>query len=126
MLRRDDFDRAWNQRLDVRADACLFCGADEIGLVEDDEIGAKQLILEHFPERIIVLDCRIGCAPARQPCRIVGEAAVRDRRPVDDRDDAIDRQSCPNLRPVERLDQGFWQSEARGFDDDMVWRRIER
>ncbi len=75
------------------SDPRLIRRADEIRLVQDDEIGAEQLILEHFLERIIMLDRRIGRALARQFGRIVGEAAIGGGRAVDHGDDAVDSQS---------------------------------
>ena len=121
-----DFDRARDARRDVPGDAALFVQIDEIGLVEDDEIGAQQLILEHLVERIIVGDRRIGGALARQSSRIVGEAPVRHRLAIDNRDHAIDGQARANGWPIEGLHQGLWQGEAGGFDDDVVGERIER
>ena len=99
---------------------------DEIGLVEHDEVGAQELVLVDFLERIVVVERRVGHALRGDARGIVGEAALGDGRRVDDRDHAVDREPGAQLRPVERLDQRLRQREPGGLDDDVVGLRLAR
>ena len=63
---------------------------DKVGLGDDDEIGAAELILEQLLHRIVVLERKILGALLGE-LRLVGrDAAFRDRRRVDHGDDAVD------------------------------------
>ncbi len=99
---------------------------DEIGLVENDEIGAGELILEHFFERIVVIERGIGGALRGELFRIVGEAPGSDGRGIDDGDDAIDGEARPHARPIEGFDERLRQREAGGFDHDVIGRDRQR
>ena len=122
----DDPDRARHRRGDLGADTVAGFRCHQVGLVQDDQVGAQQLVLEHFLQRVVVIDGAVGRALRRQPGRVIGEAPVRDGRAIDHRDDAIDGQPGADVRPVERFDQGFRQRQARGLDDDVFGRRIAR
>ena len=100
--------------------------ADQVGLVEHDEIGAEKLVLVDFLERIVVIERRIGGALLGDARRIVGEATLGDGRGVDDRDDPVDGEPRAQFRPVEGLDERLRQSEAGGLDDDVVGPRLAR
>ncbi len=107
-------------RGDVGLDARLVVGARQIGLVEQDHVGAEDLILEHLLERVVVLDGRVGGALRRECFRIVGEQSLGDGGTVDDRDHAVDRDPRADRRPVEGRDQWLRQGEARGLDQDVL------
>ena len=53
---------------------------------------------------------------------IAGEEAVAHGGPVDQSDDAIDCDPGTDFRPVEGLDQGLRQRQARGLDYDVIGR----
>ena len=93
---------------------------DEVRLVEQHEIGAEELVLVDFLERVVVVERRIGGALFGDPRRIVGEAPFRDGGRVDHRHHAVDGEPRAQLRPVEGLDQRLRQGKARRFDDDVV------
>ena len=73
-----------------------------------------------------MIEARVFGALARQRLEIVRKAALRHCWTVDDREDAVDEEARADLRPVEGLDQGLGEREARGFDDDVLGRRVER
>ena len=93
---------------------------DEVAFVEHDEIGAGDLILEYFLDRIVVRERGVGGALLRQRVEVVGDAAVGKRRAVDDDHDAVDGDAALDRRPMERLHQRLRQSEAGGLDHDML------
>ena len=101
-------------------DVAFFRGVEQIGLVEDDEIGAGELIFEHFFERIVVIDRLRLFAFLGDRIEIIGETSFRNGLAVDDGDDAVDRELGADRRPVERLDQRLRQREPGGLDDDVV------
>ncbi len=84
------------------------------------------MILVDLLERIVVVERRVGRALGGDLGRIVGEAPFRDRGGVDHRDDAVDRELCPESGPVERLDQRLRQREPGGLDDDVIGLRLPR
>src|SRR5262249_25504704 len=61
----DEFDAGAKPPLDVLTQRREPLRTDEIGLVEDDKIGACQLVREHFLERIVVRERRVRRALAR-------------------------------------------------------------
>ena len=123
---RRDLDRSRDGAGDLVSQRREPLRRDQVGLVEDDEIGAQDLVLVDLLERIVVVERRIGGALRGDARRIVGEAAFRDRGGVHDRDDAVDREPGPELGPVEGLDERLRQREARRLDDDVVGLRIAR
>ena len=87
---RGDLHRARQGFGDLCAKGVERVRRDEVGLVEDDEIGAEKLVLVDLLERIVMIERGVGRALLGDPGGIVGEAAFRDRGRVDDRDDAVD------------------------------------
>ena len=107
--------------LEIAASALLIAGlVEEIAFVQYDKIGASDLILEDFLDRVIVIQRTIGRTLALERIEILGDAAVGERCAVDDDHDAVDGDAALDRRPMERLHQRFWQREARGFDHDML------
>ncbi len=92
---------------------------NKIAFVEDDEIGAGNLILENLLDRIVVGQRTISRALLCQSVEIVRHAAVREGRPVDHNDDAVDGNAAFDCGPMERLHERLWQRESRSFDDDV-------
>ena len=93
---------------------------EQIALVEHDEIGAGDLILEHLFDRIVMIERVVGLALRRQRIQIERDAAVGQRRAVDHRDHAIHRHAALDRRPMERLDQRLRQRQAGGLDHDVL------
>ena len=123
---RGDLDRARQRRGDLGPQAIEPFRLDEVRLVEQHEIGAEELVLVDFLERIVVVERRIGGALFGDARRIVGEAPLRHGGRVDDRHHAVDGEPRAQLRPVEGLDQRLRQGEARRLDDDVVGLRLAR
>ena len=98
-------------------------GGHQVGLVQDHEIGAEQLVLEHFLERIVVVERLVLGALAGKRLGIVGEAAGCDGGAIDHGDDAVDRHARGDLGPVEGLHQRLGQRQARCLDHDVLGRR---
>ena len=63
----------------------------QVGLVQDYQIGAEQLVLEHLFQGIVVVERLILRPLPRQRRGIIGKAASRDRGAIDHGDDTIDR-----------------------------------
>jgi hypothetical protein len=99
-------------------------GADQVGLVQHDEVGGHELVLVDLGERIVVFDRRILGALAGDRLWIVGEASLGDGRRIDHGDDAVDSEPRSDGRPIEGFNQGFRQSEPRGLDENVLWRRV--
>ena len=62
--------------------------AQQVRLVEDDEIGGRELVFVDFRERVVVIEARVLGALGGDGLGVVGEAARGHRRPVDHRDHA--------------------------------------
>ena len=99
---------------------------EQIALVEHDEIGASDLVLEHLFDRIVMVERGVGRALARQRLEVGGDSAVGQRRAVDHRHHAVDGDAALDRRPMERLHQRLGQREARGLDDDVLDLRLAR
>ena len=83
----------------VAGDARERVAAREVDLVEHDEIGAGKLILEDLLERVVVVERGIGGALSRKPRKIGRRSGpARDRAPIDDGDDAVDRDARADYR----------------------------
>ncbi len=104
----DDLHRARQGARDRRGGALEAGGVEKVALVEDDEIGAGELILEHFLDGIVVIERGIGGALARQRRKVGGDATLGKRRAVDHRDDAVDGDPALDRRPVKGLHQRLW------------------
>ena len=82
---RDDLDAARQYAGDRRLRLGDARRIDEVAFVEDDEIGAGDLIIEYFLDRIVVRERAVGGALSGQGVEVVGDAAAGQRRAVDDR-----------------------------------------
>ena len=121
-----DPDRARHGALDLRPHPGDLLLGQEIGLVEHDQVGAQELVLVDLLERVVVVDRAVVRPLFGEAGRIVGEAALGHGRAIDHGHDAVDRHLGADLRPVEGLDEGLGQGEARRLDDNMVRARIAR
>ena len=122
-----DFDRARNLRRRFPRAAFSSAASDkQIGLVEQDQIGAEQLILVDLLQRIVVVERRVLRALGCELFLVVGEAAFRHGGGIHHRDHPVDRQPGADVRPVERLDQRLGQREAGGLDQDVIRARLAR
>ncbi len=99
---------------------------DQIGLVEDHDIGAGDLILEDFSQRRVVVDTAVGKTLPRDRREIRRKPAVGDRFGVGHSDHAVDRDAGSQFRPVECLQQRFRQRQPGGLDQDVVGRLRSR
>jgi hypothetical protein len=110
----------------VAANVCEHAGAvvaaHMVDLVEEDEIGAEELVLEHLLERVVVVHRDVLRALVRQGLGIVREDAGRDGRPVHYGDDAVHGDARADRGPVERVHEGLRQGEARGLDQNVLGR----
>ena len=89
-------------------------------LLSTDQIGAGDLILEHFLDGIVVRQRRVGDALLRQRIEIMRHAAIGQSRAVDNDHDAVDGDVALDRRPMECLHQRLRQREPRRFDDDVL------
>ncbi len=105
---------------------CAVFAAEQIGLVEHDEVGAQELVLVDLLQRVVVIDRGVVRLLRRQRCGIVGEAPGGDGSAVDHCNDAVDGDARGDRRPVERLHQRLGQGEPRCFDQDVLGRIFER
>ncbi len=116
----DDLDRAGQSAGHARQRAIERGGIKEIAFVQHDEIGACDLIREHFLHRIVVLERGIRCALARKRFHICRDLPRRDGCAVDHRHHAIDRNPATDCGPMEGLNQRLRQRQAGGFDHDVL------
>ena len=112
MLGVHELHRARQHGLDLRFDRFHGFRAEEVGLVQNDEIGGEKLILEHLLQRVIVIERGIGGALFRERVEVICEAAGGDGGAVHHRDNAVDRCAGANVRPVERFHQRLRQRQA--------------
>src|SRR6266849_10958137 len=97
LLGIDELHAAAQPGRNVAAQRGEAAGRDQVGLVEDDEIGAGELIAKHLFERVVVIDRRVGGALPRDRLGVCRKAAFGRRRRVDHGDDAVDRQAGADL-----------------------------
>ena len=98
-------------------------GVEQVGLVEDDQVGAAELVLEQLLERAVVIERRDRRRAGRPRAR--GSAANRPARRGRPSTTAMTPSTVTrvrDLRPVEGLHQRLRQGEAGGLDDDVVGR----
>ena len=74
---------------------------------DNDHIGAGQLILEQLGQWRFVIQVLIRRALRIDGCQVIGELAGCSGWPIDHGNDTIDRDTGPDLRPVEGTDQGL-------------------
>ena len=82
-------------------------GCHLVCLVDDHEIGAIDLILEHFFQRAVVIQCFVGFALGLNGDRVGREKAGSDGGAIYDGDDTVHRQACTDFRPSESAYQRF-------------------
>ena len=99
---------------------------EQVALVEHDEIGASDLVLEHFFDGVVMVERGIGPALGRQRREVGGDLPLGQGGAIDDRDDAVDGHAALDRGPMEGLDQRLRQSEPRRFDDDVLDPRFAR
>ncbi len=93
---------------------------EQIGLVEQDHVGAAELVFEQFVQRAFVVEFRVGLALGIDGVLVVGKAAFGEGRAIDHCDDAVDGDARADFRPAERLHERLRQGQAGGLDDDVI------
>ena len=96
-------------RLDPRQDR----RRNQIALRQHHQIGAGELVLEHFLDRIVVIERIIGGPLRGNSILIDRDAAFGQRQRIHHGDDAVDRGAGAHRRPVERLQQRLRQAPGR-------------
>ena len=119
----DDLDRPRQRARDAGDRPFDAGGVEQVALVQHHQVGAGELILEHFLDRIVVLERGVGGALAGQRLEVGGDATFRDRRAIDHRHHAIDGDAALDRGPVKGLHQRFRQRETGGLDHDVIDRR---
>ena len=122
----DHGDRARGLGGDDGAGACNPFGACKVGLGQQNDVGARNLIFEHFGQR-----CFMVKAVVRQTLRVdrgdIGrETPGCHRFGVGQRDHPVHRDPRADVRPVERLEQRLGQCQTRGFNQDVIRTRVQR
>ena len=102
------------------AHAVKIGSADQVGLVENDQIGGGQLILEQLFQRAFVIEPFIRLALCVELVVVMGKAAGGDRRAVDHGDNAVDGHLRLDPGPVERCHQRLRQGQAGRLDDYVI------
>ena len=117
---RQHRDDAWHLRRDRGTRRCKAALAREIGLGQQHDVGAADLVLEYFGQWRLVIEIFGGRALGLDGGGIGREAAGRDGFRIGKGNHAVDRDPRPDLGPVERLQKRLWQRQAGGFDQDVV------
>jgi hypothetical protein len=92
-----------------RFDRDQIVDVDLVGLVDQHEIGAKQLLFEQLLERAFVMtECGIGRTLLCQSGEIGREPAGTDRRRIDDHENPIQCDLRLYFGPGEGLHQWLW------------------
>ena len=105
LFRRDDLHRRTDAGRHFGAHTGQRLAVDEIGLVEHNEIGADELVLEQFLDRAFMIERLVGGALCGKRRLVAGDAPFRDGGRIDHRDDRVDRDPRPDARPVEGAHQ---------------------
>ena len=84
---------------------------EQVALVEHDEIGAGDLVLEHLLDGIVMIEGRVGLTLAGKRLEVGAHLAVGKRRAVDHSNHAVDRDAALDRRPMERLHQRLRQRQ---------------
>ncbi len=92
----------------------------QIALGQNDEVGAGDLILEHFLDRIVMVERLVGAALCGKRVEVGSDPAFGEGRAVDHGNDAVDRHAAFHGGPLERLHQRLRQSQAGGLDQDVI------
>ena len=83
-------------------------------------VGAGDLVFEQLGQGCFVIEVFVHCALGVHCGHIVGKAAFDDGFTIDDSDNAVHGDAGADFGPVEGAHEGLGQSEAGGFDDDVV------
>src|SRR5258708_25132008 len=84
MRRLDQLDRRAKAGCQRRPRRRARRRVEQVALVENDEIGASELVGKDLLQWIVVVERGIGCALRRERCRVVGKAAGSHRGGIDD------------------------------------------
>ncbi|RMQ95667.1 hypothetical protein ALP94_05660 [Pseudomonas savastanoi pv. glycinea] len=116
----DDLDRRRQLFGDFSAHRSQTGRVDHVGLVEDDQIGAGQLIGEQLMQWRFMIQVRIKLALSIDLIRECSKCTCKYCRAVDDGNHRIDGAGVTNFWPLEGLYQWFWQGQTRCFDEDVI------
>ncbi|MNI46819.1 hypothetical protein D3C73_1013030 [compost metagenome] len=116
----DDFHR-WRQLFgDFQAHAGQVGRVDQVGFVENHQVGAGQLVGKQLVQWRFVVQVRVEFALGIDLVREGGKGTGGHGRAVDHGDHRVNGAGTADFRPLESLDQRFWQGQARRFDEDVV------
>ena len=116
----DDFHRRRQLFRHLRTYRSQGGGVEQVGLVENDQVGAGQLVGEQLVQWRFVVQIGVELALCIDLIREGGEGAGGHGRAVDHSDHGIHRAGIADFRPVEGLYQRLGQGQAGGFNEDMV------
>src|SRR5260370_24588350 len=116
----EHFDAARQRVRDRRTRSGEPVFIQQITLVQHDEIGASDLILEHLFDWIIVHQRAVGGALALERIEVGRDAAIGKRDTIDDHYDAVDSDAGFDRRPMKCLHELLPQSEAGSLDHNMI------
>ena len=119
-------DRRWRFKLcfDGGAGARRGLLVQKVGLRKDNQIRGANLIREQLVNRTFMVKLFVSRTLRFQRSKVMRHAAIGERRPVDQRHDAVQHHLVLDIRPVERLNKRLRQREAGCLDDDMVRTRL--
>ena len=123
---RHDLHRARQMRVDQAGRPAARFRVHKIALRQDHEVGAGNLILEDFLDRIVMVERIVGGALRGKRIHVGSDLAGGERGAVHHRDHAVHRDAALHRRPLERLHQRLRQGEAGGLDDDVIDLRLHR
>ncbi|MCY1420889.1 hypothetical protein D9M71_365260 [compost metagenome] len=119
-LRLDDLDRRRQFLGHLGAHGGQGLGVEQVGLVQQHQVGAGQLVGEQLVQRRFVVQVRVLLALGIDLLGEGGEGTGGHGRAVDHRDHRVHRAGGADFRPVEGLHQRLRQGQAGGFDEDVV------
>ena len=96
----------------------------EIGLGENDEIGAGDLVLENFLNRIIVIKRLVIGPLSSERLHVVRDLSFSKGGAIHHGHDGVHGHAALDGRPLESLDQRLRQGKTRGLDQDMLHLRL--
>ena len=109
-------------RLDHLARSLDPVGARQIGLGQQHDVGAGDLVLKDFGQRRFVVQTVIGIALRGHGLQIGGELPADHGFGIGKRNHAVHGDARPDRWPVKRLEQGLWQRQPRRLDQDVIRR----
>ena len=123
---RHDFHRPRQMLAHPPVGAGAGTAIEQIALRQDNQIGTRDLVLEHFFDGVVMIERRVAGALRGERRRIGGDAAFGQCRTVDHGDHPVDRHPALDRWPLERLHQGLGQSQPGSLDEDVVDLRAAR